>query len=634
MRHRCILLFLASLLAIYFGFFYFDVERAFLVVGWSGYWFILLAFLLAIASWWQVVSGGVPIGERLAALRQKKLRVYCPVLAVLLTWMYVLNAQPAEFKIHMDEPVLAATAKQMHVDRSCFYFTAGYNVQNMYYPNSGAVDKRPLLFPFLVSLLHDTTGYRVENSIYLNAIVLLLFLATGFYLGGRLLPSLGGYLTLVLLATLPLLSVVANSGGFDLLNTTMIGLTTVAMLKYIESPSLKHQALYIASTILLVQSRYESAVFVLPVAIGVLWHWWHVRRIEISIALILAPLLLVPFGLQRVMMREYSSFWQMQDGRSEPFSLSYLGDNLQHAGMYLFSMSGELPNSFLLSVLSALAFLCLVWSFFSGRWASCFNHPVKSRMAMVVVALILFNFGLLMVYHWAHLDDMVVTRIALPFLCLQVVVVLAVFRIWIPRGGGLKPQGGILVLCVLYFLVVSRPAIARNEYLDEIESESLCDRVLKLGDDLKGQPLQGNPLLISQVSIVGVLSNISSISVITAQRQLPELELHMHLKTFDDVFVLYLVGEGAFEANFKREGKTLSYERIENCFKLTVLEEQMTPTGKLLRLARVEGIRREALPASNLLRPDWGDVQVDYTGRMSEEAIKNRLFVETLPKLL
>lgn len=636
MRHRFILLCLSSLLAVYLGFIHFDVDHAFSVVGRFGYWFILGGFLLALRTAFVLLRkcwlSRLSEGRRLLVSKSGKAQYLLPVLAIAASWGYFQNAQPREFKIHMDEPVLAATAKQMHLDRTCFYFTGGYNIQNMYYPHSGAVDKRPFFYPLLVSLLHDTTGYRVENSFYANSIILLVFLAVAYHLGARMLPPLGGYLSLVILLTLPLLPVVSNSGGFDLLNVTMIGLTLVALFKYIDTPNLENQGLLVAISVLLVQSRYESAVFVIAVVVSVLWHWWQARRIEVSWALIVTPLLLVPFALQRVMMGQYSSFWQMQEGRTEPFSFSYLNDNLQHAGVFFFSSSGELPNSLLLTILSILSVFFILWGAAIGRWSRCFTNSVKWRMACVIALLVFFNFALLMVYHWAHLDDLAVTRIALPFMCLQVALVLLALKLMFVGSRFMIGHQLLMILVVFfYFATVSRPAMALTKYVPVLESESLSDRLLELAEDIQGEPLSGSPLLISEVSIIGVLANISSIPANTAVRKLPQLDLHMRYKTFDEVFVLYLVGEGFLESNPAQKGP-LMFERIENSFILSGLEERATPSGKIMRLARVVGIRSQALPASEALRPDWGSVEIDYTGKMSNEELKNLQFVETLPK--
>lgn len=48
------------------------------------------------------------------------------------------------------------------------------------------IDKRPLLYPFLVSLAHDLTGYRVLNAFLVNVALHPLLLGLAWWLARRL----------------------------------------------------------------------------------------------------------------------------------------------------------------------------------------------------------------------------------------------------------------------------------------------------------------------------------------------------------------------------------------------------------------------------------------------------------------
>jgi hypothetical protein len=47
------------------------------------------------------------------------------------------------------------------------------------------LDKRPYFFSFLIALLHDLTGYRLENVFVLNAALTLATLAAVYWLSAR-----------------------------------------------------------------------------------------------------------------------------------------------------------------------------------------------------------------------------------------------------------------------------------------------------------------------------------------------------------------------------------------------------------------------------------------------------------------
>jgi hypothetical protein len=64
------------------------------------------------------------------------------------------------FKIVMDELMLAGTSMSMHFERTVLTPFRGNNIHGVFVIVEGMMDKRPLFFPFLESILHDLTGYR------------------------------------------------------------------------------------------------------------------------------------------------------------------------------------------------------------------------------------------------------------------------------------------------------------------------------------------------------------------------------------------------------------------------------------------------------------------------------------------
>ncbi len=105
------------------------------------------------------------------------------------------------------------------------------------------------------------------------------------------------------------------------------------------------------STLLLGQVRYESLIYVLPVAILILWVWYDERRVIMSWPAIFAPLLLLPYPLQHHIFELRTTAWQMgrdvgdYSNATVPFSLSYVPDNIYHAMKFFFARPTDQPNS-------------------------------------------------------------------------------------------------------------------------------------------------------------------------------------------------------------------------------------------------------------------------------------------------
>jgi len=198
---------------------------------------------------------------------------------------------------------------------------------------------------------------------------MLVFLALMYRLGCHLLPPYGGYLAVTLLATSPLLSMNATSGGFDLLNLLMIFSVAWAGYVYYQRRDDLHLNLLVLLTVLLAQTRYESALYVLPVALCIVVVWWQSKEVRITKTLVCVPLLMLMVPLQQIVMQADERYWQMRDAADVPFSLEYIVDNWWHAMHFFLSLSDRLPNSLWLTLCFMFA-LCLAgYSVIRGAWS-------------------------------------------------------------------------------------------------------------------------------------------------------------------------------------------------------------------------------------------------------------------------
>ena len=162
----------------------------------------------------------------------------------------------------------------------------------------GMMDKRPLFFPFLVSVLHDVSGYRPANSFVLNGGLTFVFLGLVNQLGRMLAGRKAGWLGVALFAGLPLLAHNATGGGFELLNLVMILCTLLLGARLISRRDDVSMTAFCFSALLLAQVRYESVIYLLPVAGIVAWLWWNEGRLILPWPVLLAPLLMIHYPLQ------------------------------------------------------------------------------------------------------------------------------------------------------------------------------------------------------------------------------------------------------------------------------------------------------------------------------------------------
>src|SRR6478609_7633640 len=344
------------------------------------------------------------------------------------------------FKILMDEIMLLGTSMGMHFDKHPLYAFRGHDLQGAFQLLDGRLDKRPLFQPFLVSTLHDLTGYRPENVFALNTGLTFGLLALAYRLGRRLVSVEAGVLAVLLLTSLPLLAQNATGGGFELLNLFMILLTYLLGLRYAEKRDAGSQLALLLSAVLLAQTRYESILFLIPVALLVLWAWWKEGRPILDWGVVFIPLLLVPVALHQKIFNAQESAWELASlpGFEHPFALSYAAGNFSHWLNFFFDTSGSHSNSLVLSVLGwlALPFALLLAAKVLARFRTAEPAPLTAACFTLGFAA---HTLLMLVYFWGRFDDPVIRRLSLPLnLWLVIAILLAVAELfrrpWIWRA--------------------------------------------------------------------------------------------------------------------------------------------------------------------------------------------------------
>ena len=212
---RLVLFGLTAVASVWLGFIGIGVDDANIFVKRFGYYFMLFAFALWITALWRLWK------TRMAspAMSRREKAIAGTVIA-LLTIM-ALTAEPFRSKILFDEFVLQATAYNLHYFRDVATMVRGYDILGVFVSMDNYLDKRPYFFPFLLSLVHDLTGYRIANAFVLNAVLLPVSLALAYFQGRRLAGWQGGILAVLLLGTLPLLG--QNATGYVRLPFTFDG---------------------------------------------------------------------------------------------------------------------------------------------------------------------------------------------------------------------------------------------------------------------------------------------------------------------------------------------------------------------------------------------------------------------------
>ena len=574
---------LTSVAAVYFGFLGLDVAAADHFVKHYGYHAIAAAFVLWLGCLWRLRTdldpGAFPSPRELLP----------PAAAVAIFTAFYLCSEPFQSKVLYDEFVLQSTAYNMHHFRDASTMVRGYDVLGVFLSTDNYLDKRPFFYPFLVSLLHDLTGYRPLNAHLLNAILYPVVLALAWILGRALAGAAAGLLAVLLLGTLPLLGQNATGAGMELLNVCMLLAVAALAGIYLRKPNEVRLSALVLGAVLLAQSRYESAIYIGPVAVLIILGWWRTGRVILSWPAVVTPLLLIIYALQNKVLSNTKWMWELRADQETRFSAEYLPGNLAGAFEFLFNTTVRFANSWWLTVLGGMALLfVLVWLVL--RRPSLRGSPAEATALGLLAVGASANTILLMFYYWSSFSDPMAARFALPlYLTLAyaaVITVAALDRRW-------PIMRWVQAATVVFGLGVSTKLVGQHLYshlgVAEIEWEKAV---------VASRPASGQRFVITNKSTLPwLLEKTPSVLVGRARMVQDRLAYQMAEGIFRDVYVTQTWRPTTPEG----EHEMLPDDRLPPAFHLQPIAERRFGT-RITRISRVLAVEPPATtsgPASD-----------------------------------
>ena len=424
-----------------------EPSEAKFVVRHFGYYFTLLASLGCVLYGAQLL--------RAVDWGQFKFSRIWPMLVSVFIGCWVLFSQ-ADFgyKIAMDDYLLTQTAKSLHETREVARTEFGRPIGRDFVALEVEVDKRPWLYPFVVASLHDLVGYRTANPFIVNALAAVLFLVGAYFFGHHLAGCWAGVSAVLLWAGLPLLAQNATGAGMEMLNLLLLQGVLLLAVYYLQRPSRAAEGALSLMMVLLAYTRYESGLFVLPVALVIIVGWWREGRIFLSWGTVLAAPLLMGLLLQTQIYAVSESAWELNGEAASPFGVEALLNNIPHALYFFFSYTHNLANSLLLSLLgipAVLAFYVMLRTELPKYWRSNPAGLITSLFGLFLLLHLLFVLS----FHASQFDSPYVSRYALPIHWLFISSLIALLGYMTQRRPSVWRY--VIGLAVIFILSFSLP---------------------------------------------------------------------------------------------------------------------------------------------------------------------------------
>jgi len=569
------------------------------LVRYYGYWGIAFTFICFLYF----------LFRRLAApsiWRQWLLAHRWGLISALAVTVFFQAHEKHEMKILFDEFVINLTAMEMHYYQEAVGTSITHHYEGYTFPTKKMVDKRPILFPFVVSLVHSATGFRVENVYYLNAVLTFGFLLLVYVFVSRLANKRYGILCVILFATFPLLAQNANGGGFEVLNLTLIVGLMLLSRDYLENEGKTGLNLMVMGAVLLANTRYESILYLLVPVVIVLLKAWRTRHLELTWYSVFTPLFLILPLLSNRVFRSNDSFFDYH--RETFFGFENFQGNLIAAVQYLFDLSGDYTNSVLISTIGLIALL-----FALSFGVRILAQRLRKDSALTVYYLflvIIFGITLLMMnLFWGKWTDPLTSRFSLS-LHLILVVSIPVAMYW---GFEWKRVPGWLLFLSLFFVLIfsgkaQGRSIQRTQMFASIGYNWMADYAAEhLDPDRSLFAAAGNGLFI--------LKGMAAIST-NELNEIPEKIMKMkEAGLYKEVYI------GQFIRIDRVSGTEIdkSIDRLSPRFQLEPVAQRWVKLNYAFRISRIVGV-------SSTDDPRWVTADVNMPPPLPATAMNNEVF--------
>jgi hypothetical protein len=360
-----------------------------------------------------------------------------------------------------DEANLVGTSKNFFASRTATFTVSGKNYYDSYWDIDVAIDRRPPLFPFLVSLVHVVRGYSYQNAFLFNLLLLPAFVLVSY----RLAKSLGGE-TFGLVASLlvvahPITLVSVRSGGFDFLALFFSLLVIKSLFDHVLAPGAASLAMLWMNLCMFAEIRYESALFILPVValllVFRLVNWSLLRPYAFIYAL--TPAYLSP----RIWQAAVRGSVPEQEPGIIPFGLENFFNNArEYFKAVLSPLNGYPAHAGIVVALGLVGCVLWLWSHRS-KWRAPDGKDPRLRWATFVAAWMLLEAIVVFSYGWGRAQAPSAAR-----LVIAVDTFFSFFAAWALAASLRRWRPFVPVLLAVAVLAIHVPIASQHRFLNRL----------------------------------------------------------------------------------------------------------------------------------------------------------------------
>lgn len=332
-------------------------------------------------------------------------------IALVVTAIAGFAVEPA-LRMLSDEANLVGTSKNLFASKTATFTVSGKNYYDSYWDVDVAIDRRPALFPFMVSLVHTAAGYSYRNAFLFNLLVLPVFVIVSYRLAKSLAGETFASVSALLVAAHPMTLIAARSAGFDFFANFFALLVLKSLFDYARQPSASRLAMLWMNLAMFAEIRYESALFIVPVLLLLSWFRMVGGSILRPYAFIYAatPAYFLPRIWQSILRGNIPE----QEPGAITFSVENFFANAREYFLPILEPTGSYPShSGLLIGLGLIG--CMTWIVNLLRKRGDESPAPSSRFAVFVVAWLLLQALISFSYVWGRAQYPSAARLFIAF---------------------------------------------------------------------------------------------------------------------------------------------------------------------------------------------------------------------------
>ena len=476
----------------------------------------------------------------------------------------VFSSVKVYFKFLSDETNLLSISKSMHEMKQCRNILQAKNVFGKTRIIKWSKTKRPLVFPFLVSVLHGLLGFRNFNPFVLNFLLMWAFLFHLFRIVKAKLGFWSGLSSILLILSCPVIPIVATSAGFDFFHNVFFCFSlyvTYLFTKY------KDNATFVflwATMVVLSNIRYESVLcFIVVFSLLIIMkfiRWSHIRDNVLLISS--TPMLFLPYIWQRFMTISSS----LPD-EGKLFSWGHFKNHFLIFLKAMFKFDFDLPYNSILMVLSFAVCFYLIFKLF--KKGVKFNNHRSCFLVILVVVCSIFV-GLYFAYFYGNcLKPFAMRR----FLLISILSAFSplIMRTYVPN---LMTDKRLIVFSLLMFLLYF-PVASNGDKVEHLYLTRRTDFCFKL---IRRHAKDNNIMVIANRTGQYAAMGYGSVSFNYANqsRTIP-IEFTKHL--YSTIFVIQRIQTDSLVP--------LEDDLLDPKYKLEVLDEIQHRSECFIRISKV-----------------------------------------------